>query len=152
MLGVEPTLGAGRMCALFTELLARWLHHLRGYRTISGENGRYYIVSPPPGVIPTCYSASDRWAEYYDERVCLSVCVSVCVFVCPRSYLRNYTSDLHQILCYLWPWFGPLLAALCTSGFTDYVTFAHKPRLFDVAAQLKRSAHAALGLAINCAQ
>ena len=23
--------------------------------------------------------------------------VSVCVFVCPRSYLRNYTSDLHQI-------------------------------------------------------
>ena len=30
--------------------------------------------------------------------------------------------------------------------------FAHKPRLLDVAAQLKRSAHAALGLAINCAQ
>ena len=31
------------------------------------------------------------------------------------------------------------------------VIFAHKPRLLDVAAQLKRSAHAALGLAINCA-
>jgi len=31
-------------------------------------------------------------AEYCDERVCLSLCV----FVCPRSYLRNYTSDLHQ--------------------------------------------------------
>ena len=29
--------------------------------------------------------------------------------------------------------------------------FAHKPRLLDVAAQLKRSAHAALGLAIKCA-
>ena len=29
----------------------------------------------------------------------------------------------------------------------DDVIFAHKPRLFDVAAQLKRSAHAALGLA-----
>jgi len=28
--------------------------------------------------------------------VCLSVCLSVCVFVCPRSYLQNYTSDLHQ--------------------------------------------------------
>jgi len=42
---------------------------------------------------------------------------------------------------------------LCTSGFMDDVKFAHKPRLLDVAAQqLKRSAHAALGLAINCAQ
>ena len=41
---------------------------------------------------------------------------------------------------------------LCTSSFMDYVTFAHKSRLLDVAAQLKRSAHAALGLAINCAQ
>ena len=39
-----------------------------------------------------------------------------------------------------------------TSRFKDDVIFAHKPRLLDVAAQLKRSAHAALGLAINCAQ
>ena len=31
----------------------------------------------------------------------------------------------------------------------DDAMFAHKPRLLDVAAQLKRSAHAALGLAIN---
>jgi len=40
----------------------------------------------------------------------------------------------------------------CTSGFIDDVMFAHKPRLLDVVAQLKRSAHAALGLAINWAQ
>ena len=40
---------------------------------------------------------------------------------------------------------------LCTSGFMDDVIFAHKPTLLDVAAQLKRSAHAALGLAIKCA-
>jgi len=40
---------------------------------------------------------------------------------------------------------------LCTSGFMDDVMFAHKPRLLDVAAQLKRSAHAALSLAISCA-
>jgi len=32
------------------------------------------------------------------------------------------------------------------------MTFANKPRLLDVTAQLKRSAHAAFGLAINCAQ
>ena len=31
----------------------------------------------------------------------------------------------------------------------DDVVFAHKPRLLDVAAQLKRSAHAALGLAMS---
>jgi len=52
---------------------------------------------------------------------------------------------------------GKLLCCdtLCTSGFmddVDDVIFAHKPRLLDVAAQLKCSAHAALGLAINCAQ
>ena len=41
---------------------------------------------------------------------------------------------------------------LCTSGFMDDVIFAHKPRLVDVSAQLKRNAHAALGLAIKCAQ
>ena len=41
---------------------------------------------------------------------------------------------------------------LCTSGLVDDVIFAHKPRLLDVAAQLKRSARAAFGLAINGAQ
>ena len=41
---------------------------------------------------------------------------------------------------------------LCISGFLDYVILAHKPRLLDVAAQLKCSAHAALGFAINGAQ
>ena len=41
---------------------------------------------------------------------------------------------------------------LCTSGFMDDLIFAHKPRLLGVDAQLKRSAYAALGLAINCAQ
>jgi len=45
---------------------------------------------------------------------------------------------------------------LCTSGFMDDVMelngLAHKPRLLDVAVQLKRSAHAALGLATKCAQ
>jgi len=90
----------------------------------------------------------------------VSVCVSVCVcgvFVCPRSYLRNYTSDLRQIFvlvthgrCSALPWRRS--DTLCTSGFMDDVIISHKPRLLDVAAQLKRSAHAALGLAINCAQ
>ena len=47
---------------------------------------------------------------------------------------------------------GGVVIILCTSGFMDDVTFPHEPRLLDVAAQMKRSAHAALGLAINGAQ
>ena len=42
---------------------------------------RYYAV----------YSASDRGAEYCDERVCLSVCAFV-----RGHYLPNYASNLHQ--------------------------------------------------------
>ena len=38
---------------------------------------------------------------------------------------------------------------LCTSAFMDDVILAHKPRVLDVAAQMKHSARAALGLAIN---
>jgi len=46
------------------------------------------------------YSAPDGGAECCDERVCL--CVRV--FVLPRSYLRNYVSDLHQIFFMLAYW------------------------------------------------
>ena len=42
--------------------------------------------------------------------------------------------------------------SLRISGFMDDVIFARKPGLLDVAAQLQRSAHAALGLAVSCAQ
>ena len=87
-----------------------------------------------------------------------SVSVFACVFVCPLSYLRRYTSDLHQFFVRATYGRGSVVLwrrcsdTLCTSGFTDDVIFARKPRLLDVAAQLKRSAHEALGLAINCAQ
>ena len=87
----------------------------------------------------------------------VSVCLSLFVFVCPRSYLRNYRSDLYQFFVHVTYGRGLVLLwrrsnMLCTSGFMDDVTFAHKPWLLDVAAQLKRGAHAALGLSINCAQ
>ena len=85
------------------------------------------------------------------------VCVCVCVFVCPRSYIRNYTSDLHQFFVHVTYGSCSVLLcrrshALCTSVFMHDVIFARKPRLLDVDTQLKRSAHAALGWAINCAQ
>ena len=75
----------------------------------------------------------------------VSVCLSVCV--CPRSYLRNYTSDLYQFFAHVTYGRGSVLLwwrsdMLCTSGFTDDVIFDHKPMLLDIAAQLKRSAHA----------
>jgi len=81
----------------------------------------------------------------------------VCVFACRRSYLRNCTSDLHQIFVHVTYGRGSVLLwrrsdTLCTSGFMDDVMFAHKPKLLEVAAQLKRSEHAAFGLAISRAQ
>ena len=89
----------------------------------------------------------------------MSVCLSarVCLFV--RDHIFPTTRPIFtKYLCTL-----PMAVArsssgslpsntLCTSGFMDTIIFAHKPRLLDVAAQLKRSAHAALGLAINYAQ
>ena len=91
---------------------------------------------------------------------CLSFCarVSVGAFDCRRSYLWNYTSYLYHSFCpcYLYGRVSVLFwrrsDTLCISGFMDDVIFAHKPRLLDVATQMKRSAHAALGLAIKCAQ
>ena len=79
------------------------------------------------------------------------------VCVCPRSYLLNCTPNLIPILC-IFPLyiFSVLLwrrsGMLRTSGVMGDVIFAPEPRLLDVAAQLMRSVHAALGLAINCAQ
>jgi len=89
------------------------------------------------------YSTPDRLA-------CLSVCLSV------RDIFGTRRPSFTKFLCML-----PMAVArsssggvmmLRTSGFVDDVMLAHKPRLLDVAAQLKRSAHRAVGLAINCAQ
>jgi len=83
--------------------------------------------------------------------------MSVSVCLCPPAII---SSELHvrnspKFLCILSmtvarSYSGGLV--ICTSGLMDDVIFARKPRLPDVAAQLKRSAHAALGLAINCPQ
>ena len=93
----------------------------------------------------------------------VSVSVCVCVFVClsvdDRIYhiFRNTRSIFTKIFVHVTYGRGSVILwrrsdTLCTSVFMDDVTFGHKPRLLDVAAQLKCSTHAALGLAINCAQ
>ena len=86
------------------------------------------------------------------EHVCMSV--SVCVHDHISGTTRPTFTKLFVHFTYgrgsarLWR----RSDMLCISGFMDNVVFAHKPRSLDVAAQLKRSAHATLGLAINYAQ
>jgi len=84
----------------------------------------------------------------------VSVCLSVCLCVLPvRDHIFGTTHPIFsKFLCVL-----PHVAIARFSsgggvGFMDDVIFAHKPRLLAVAAQLKCSAHGALGSAINCAQ
>ena len=104
-----------------------------------------------------CLLRRDTEAEYCDERVCLSLTVpvtlSVCLFVrddifgttrpiCTTIFAR-VTYDRGSVL--LWQ----RSDTLCISGFMDDVIFDHQPRLPDVGALVKRSAHAALGLATN---
>jgi len=88
----------------------------------------------------------------------VSVCLCLCVFVCLSEIIF---SELHvrssPIFAHVTYSRGSVLLwrrsdMLCISVFADDVIFAHKPRLLDVATQLKRSAHAALDLSINCAQ
>ena len=91
-----------------------------------------------------CLLRPGRGAHYYDQLVCLSVCLSLSV--CPRVCLC--WTDLHEILCAapLWPWLGPPLA-LCTSGFTDDVTFGRNGRDAETW-RLRRAATALSGVAI----
>ena len=73
--------------------------------------------------------------------VCLSVCVcvSVCLFV--HDHIFGTTHPIFiKIFVPVTHGRGSVLRCrrsdtLCTSGFTDDVIFAHKPRLLDVAAQ-----------------
>ena len=83
--------------------------------------------------------------------VCLSlrVCVCLSAIISSELHVRSSPVFVHVISdrgsVFLWR----RSDKLCTSGFMDDVVFAHKRRLLDVAAQLKRSAHATLGMAMN---
>ena len=88
--------------------------------------------------------------------VCLSVCVCLSAIVSSELYFRS-SPNFSCVLSFA-------VARPCSGGVVVRHVFmvlwmtscllgvARKPRLLDVAAQLKRSAHAALGLAVNCAQ
>ena len=55
----------------------------------------------------------------------VSVCTFVYLFVC--LFACTYQKLLVQIFCtrYLWPWLGPPLTAVCTSGFAEDVMFSY---------------------------
>jgi len=80
-------------------------------------------------------------------------CLSVCLFVCPRAYLRKYRSV--PIFVRVTYGCGSVLLwrrcdTLWTSGFTDDVILADKPRQVNVAAQLMEAQPTCnLGLGYN---
>jgi len=75
----------------------------------------------------------------------VSVCLSVCLSV--RDHIFRTTRPIFtDFFVHVTFWRGSVIFwrrsdKLCTSGLMDDVMFAHKPRLLDVAAQLKRSTH-----------
>jgi len=95
-----------------------------------------FIVTPPP---------------IGQRSIVMSVSVCLCVSV--HDHIFGTTRPIFtKFLCMLLYGRSLILRwrrsdTLCTSGFMDDVI----NYLLDVAAQMKRSAHAALGLAINCA-
>jgi len=109
------------------------------WKTHSCSRGTMHLFS-------ICYSAPDREAEYCDECVCVCSSVRDHIFGSPRPIFTKFFVHVTNGSVLLWR----RSDKLCTSGFMDDVIFAHKPRLLVVAAQLKRNAQAALGLAINC--
>jgi len=120
----------------------------------SGDKRRNFLLTQCYVSDSYYYSAADMVVEYCDESVC--VCVGVCVCLSAIIFLELHIRLSPNFLCML-----PMAIAQSFSGsiLICYVlpvlwmmSYFLGPRLLDVAAQLKRSAHTALGLAVNCAQ
>ena len=88
---------------------------------------RELITAPPTGKRSIVVSVS----VCLSVRVCLSAIMSSELRVRSSQIFVHVTYDRGSVL--LWR----RSDTLCTSGFMDDVIFAHKPRLLDVAAQLK---------------
>jgi len=72
--------------------------HRRGNMLYAQSDSRQWFST---GLLSTIASLSNYYAPDTGARsivMSVSVCVPLCMYVviCPRSYLRNYTSDLHQ--------------------------------------------------------
>jgi len=118
----------------------------------SGDKPRNFLLTQCYVSDSYYYSAADMVVEYCDESVCVGVCVCLSAIIFLELHIRLSPN----VLCML-----PIAIAQSFSGsiLIRYVlpvlwmtSYFLGPRLLDVAAQLKRSAHTALGLAVNCAQ
>jgi len=94
-------------------------------------------VGVASSVAPAANAESTSWIIIPPERS-IVMSLSVCVFV---AYLRKYVCDLYRIFAHVPYGCGSVLLwrrcdTICTSAFTDDVILAHKPRQFNVAAQL----------------
>jgi len=86
------------------------------------------------------YSATDRGAEYCDERVCLSIRV----FVSVRDNIFGTARPIYAIFC-TWPWLGTLLAAYFRFYWWRHIcTYAEDARSRRQA-QAARLTHSLLG-------
>jgi len=84
-----------------------------------------------------------------ERSIVMSVSVCLCLCACRLIFANCFVHVSYgRGSVFLWR----RSDTLCASGFINDVIFAHRPRLLEVAALLKHSAHAALGLAVNCAQ
>jgi len=68
--------------------------------------------------------------------------VFVCLLLCQRECLRNYTPDLYHSFVLVtygrgWVLLWRCRDTLCTYGYMDDITPAHKQRQLSMAAQLK---------------
>ena len=81
----------------------------------------------------------------------MSVYVSVCVFLSVRDHIFGTTCPIFMKF-FMHVIYGRSLVLLWGRNDTLWTSGLWMRRLLDVAAQLKSSAHAALGLAINCVQ
>jgi len=93
-----------------------------------------------------------------ERSIVMSVSVCLCMCLSVRDHIFGTTRPIFAN-CFVHVSYGRGSVflwrrsdTLCASGFINDVIFAHRPRLLEVAALLKHSAHAALGLAVNCAQ
>jgi len=79
----------------------------------------------------------------------VSVCLRVRLSVCDRIFGTTgpIFTNFFVLVTYgrSWVLLWRRSDMLRTSGFMDDVIYAHKPRLLDVAAQLRRSSHAGNG-------
>jgi len=94
----------------------------------------------------------DRFFSYFYSALYVCVCLSVRDHIVGTTrpiFTKFFVHVTHGRGSVFFWWRSDMFYI---SGFMDGVIFAHKPRLLDVAAQLKRGAHAALGLAVNCAR